>query len=252
MAVFPAGGHSGRYFCDLLEAEKIPFESISCQESTRENFIVLDESSGQQFRFGMPSPELTEIEYKACLKKIQSMPKPEFLVVSGSWPGSIPLDFLDEIAAWASSQQVKLIIDSSGAALARALQLKTFLIKPNLGELASMIEKDWLTIEELPMICRELLQANKQEYWVVSMGKEGAMLVSKSQHFTFKPPELERKSTVGAGDSMVAGLIHGFSKEMPLPDILKFGIACGTAATLHPGTELCQLKDVQMILERMQ
>lgn len=251
-AIFPVGGHSGKYYCDLLETEHIHFQGVPCKQSTRENFIVLDESSGNQFRFGMPAPELSKIEYQACLKAIKSLPQPEYLVISGSWPNSVPLDFMEEIANWTTFQNVKLVIDSSGDALKKAFELKTFLLKPNLGELASLTGKDWLAKDELVSLCRELMSRNLQQNIVISMGKEGAMLVTKKEYFLAVPPEVERKSTVGAGDSMVAGLLHGFAAGKPLAEILKYGIACGTAATLHPGTELCQPKDVQMILDRIQ
>jgi 6-phosphofructokinase 2 len=79
------------------------------------------------------------------------------------------------------------------------------------------------------------------------MGAAGAMLVTKDVDEIFTPPQVERKSTVGAGDSMVAGIVLYLSNGNSISEAVKYGVACGTAATMNPGTELCRKKDADYL-----
>ena len=79
------------------------------------------------------------------------------------------------------------------------------------------------------------------------MGADGAMLVTSDETFRIKTPKVERKSTVGAGDSMVAGIVFSLANGNELKHVLQYGVACGTAATLNTGTELCNIEDVERL-----
>lgn len=79
------------------------------------------------------------------------------------------------------------------------------------------------------------------------MGKEGAMLITADEVFTASTPEVQRKSTVGAGDSMVAGIVYSLVNGGGLQKALQYGVACGTAATMNPGTELCHKEDADRL-----
>jgi 6-phosphofructokinase 2 len=81
----------------------------------------------------------------------------------------------------------------------------------------------------------------------VSMGPDGAWLVTESEEFYCKAPAVEKKSTVGAGDSMVAGMTYMLSTRQPLEEVIRFGVACGTAATMNAGTQLFKAEDVQQL-----
>jgi len=100
---------------------------------------------------------------------------------------------------------------------------------------------------EIKDVARSFIEKGKCEVVVVSMGAEGAMLVTSTFAKQIKPPLVERKSTVGAGDSMVAGIVYSLYNEKSLIDAIRYGVACGTAATLNPGTELCRREDVEKI-----
>ncbi|MFI5134082.1 MAG: 1-phosphofructokinase family hexose kinase, partial [Chitinophagales bacterium] len=124
IAIFPSGGYTGKYFNHLMEKENVPSVIIEIKNETRENIIVLDESSNQQYRFGMPGTELSESEWKQCIKVIEEMPaRPaggkdvEFIVASGSLPPGVPLDIYAHLAIIAKKQKAKLIVDTSGEAL---------------------------------------------------------------------------------------------------------------------------------------
>lgn len=247
IAVFPSGGYTGKFFNHLVEKEGVTSIIVETEAETRENIIVLEESTNNQYRFGMPAAALQENEWKACLDAIKKTDHPEFIVVSGSMPPGVPLTVFDQLAVIAKNKKTKLIVDTSGNALKHAVTAGVYLIKPNLGELASLAEIERVELEKVGDISKEIIRRYKCEIVVVSLGKDGAMLVTKGATYNALPPEVERKSTVGAGDSMVAGIIYSLSKRMDLKNALQYGVACGTAATMNSGTELCNKKDADFL-----
>ncbi len=247
VAVFPSGGYTGKYFNHLLEKEKVPFIAIDTKNETRENFVILEESTNKQFRFGMPSNELLEDEWKACLSAIENLKNVDYIVASGSLPPGVPMNVYAQLSKIAKKINAKFVVDTSGEALKEAVNEGVFLLKPNLEELGYLLGIENIEIQNIEKAAKELILKNNCEIIVISLGKDGAMLVTKNESHTVKPPKVDVKSTVGAGDSMVAGLIYSLSKNNNLKNSLMFGIACGTAATMNKGTELCKISDVEKI-----
>ena len=149
------------------------------------------------------------------------------------------------IAEIAITKKAKLIVDTSGEALKDAVDKSVFLIKPNLGELSFLVGKEYLNPGEISLAAKQIIEKGKCEAVVVSMGAEGALLVTKNIERKIGPPIVQRKSTVGAGDSMVAGIVFSLQKGESLENAVAFGVACGTAATMNTGTELCNPVDVK-------
>lgn len=248
MAVFTAGGHSGALLGDLLQEEKVAFYTIPTQTWTRENLTVFVKSTQRQYRFVMPAPTL-EIEiYEEFLKYVNKA-KPEWIVVSGNIPQGAPDDFFARLAELARLKNSKLIIDTSGPNLAEAVNHGVFMIKPNLRELSTLVGKDAITQKDQEQSALQLIESGKCEIVVVSLGARGAMLVSKAGIFYTTPPTVVVKSTVGAGDSMVAGMVWALCQGWAHEQVLKFGVACGTATTINEGTSLCQKEDIDSIFE---
>ncbi len=142
-----------------------------------------------------------------------------------------------------------MIIDTKGDALKKAVDAGVYLIKPNLGELSMLVGKKELNNSEIKDVARQIIRTGKCDIVVVSMGAQGAMLVTSDLVQHFNPPFVKRKSTVGAGDSMVAGIVYSLLGSDSLTEAIRYGVACGTAATLNPGTELCHKADVENLLQ---
>ncbi len=244
-AVYLAGGYTGKAFTDLLTKELVQSIVIETAGNTRENLIVAEMSSNQQYRFGMPGPHIREQEWKECLNVIEKINAVEYIVASGSLPKGVPTDIFARIAVIARKKNARLIVDTSGEALKQAVTEGVYLIKPNLGELSSLAGKEELNIELVDDVARTIIEKGKCEVVVVSMGPAGAMLVTKEMAQQIIPPAVIRKSTVGAGDSMVAGMLLSLSRNKSLIETVQYGVACGTAATMNPGTELCRLEDAE-------
>ena len=251
-AVYLAGGYSGIKFTQLLTEESIESIVTETQNNTRENLVVVEDSTNKQFRFGMPGLKVTEPEWQACLKSIENINDVDFIVASGSLPEGIPTDIFAKIALIAQQKKAKFIVDTTGEALKQAVQAGVYLIKPNLGELSSLSGQEELSLESVSNVARELIEKGKCEVVAVSMGAEGAMLITKDLTISVKPPNVDRKSTVGAGDSMVAGIVLSLSKNKSLIESVQYGVACGTAATMNEGSELCRKEDAERLYKLIQ
>jgi 6-phosphofructokinase 2 len=226
-----------------MEKENIPSAIINTKNETRENIIVADITANHQYRFGMPGPLLYETEWQQCLQKLEELDRAEFIVASGSLPAGVPPTIFTQLSQIAARKQSKLVVDTSGEALKQAVEAGVYLIKPNLGELSHFAGLKKIDEQQAVQIARTIICNYHCEIIVVSMGEAGALLVSRDETYKCIAPPVDRKSTVGAGDSMVAGIIFSLSKGTRLKHALKFGVACGTAATMNPGTELCRKKD---------
>lgn len=251
VAIYPAGGYIGQFFTYLLKKEMVDAIVIGVEHAMRENVIVLEENSNNQFRFGFPGAKLNDHEWKACLEEIEKMNDTEYIVASGSIPVGVPTDIFARLAAIARRKNDKLIIDTSGSALKLAAEEGVYLMKPNIGELGSLVGKKDLTLRDVPDAGRKIISLGLCEVLVISMGEEGALLITKHREFTVKSPQIEKKSTVGAGDSMVAGIVLQLSKGKSIEEAFLYGVASGTAATMNVGTELCHKKDADTLYSQL-
>jgi 6-phosphofructokinase 2 len=250
IAVFPSGGLTGKRLQDLLAEEKIDQHAIKTKNLTRENFIVVNRTTNEQFRFGMPAPELLGKEETAVLKLVKELAhKVSYIVASGSIPQGASIDFLAKVARIAHKEGARLIVDTSGEALKHAVDEGVYLLKPNQSELRKLTGVDVEDNEQVEEAAHKIIDKGKCEIVVVSMGPHGAHLVTKDFSEHINAPSVKRRSTVGAGDSMVAGMVYGLTKDLDLKRVVRMGIACGSAATMNPGTELFKKDDADRLYE---
>ena len=247
-AVFPAGGPSGQLLSDLLHQENVDCQAIAVQQWTRENFIVVETLTNSQFRFGMAGAELTAAEAQACLDAVEAA-KPAYLVASGSLPPGLPDDFFARVARLAKEMGAKFILDTSGEPLKLAANEGVFLLKPNLSELSRMVGVEALEMDQVDEAAAEIIGKGNCAVVVVSLGPLGALLVTKDGYEHAPAPTVHKKSTVGAGDSMVAGMTWSLAQGRTLREMVRMGVACGSAATMNPGTELFKATDVAKLYD---
>ena len=251
-AMYLAGGYSGKFYEQLLSNEGIFSEVIGIGSHTRENMIVVDETTNLQYRFGMPGPTIVEKEWKDCLKKLDGEKGVEYIIISGSVPNGIPDIFFNELANIARELKARLIVDTSGEPLRHALKEGVYMIKPNLGELSFLQGVEELSEEEAVAASKKIIGDGGCEVVVVSMGAAGAMLITKDEVHFSSSPAVKTKSTVGAGDSMLAGIVYALCQQKKWQDVLQMGIATGTATTMVKGTGLCKKEDVEKLFMVMQ
>jgi 6-phosphofructokinase 2 len=252
LAIYPAGGHTGALMQELLEQEGVEQHVVSVESWTRENFIVVDESSNHQFRFGMPGADLHPKEWQDCLNILEHLDhSPDYIVASGSLPSGVPEDFFARVARIARNVGARFVLDTSGEALKLAANEGVFLLKPNLGELSKLSGVEEIGADMVEPLAREIINKGNCEVVVVSLGAAGAMLVTRDKSERLPSPTVFKRSTVGAGDSMVAGMVLSLAQEKSLEEMVRYGIASGTAATMNSGTELCRKEDVDSLYHWM-
>jgi 6-phosphofructokinase 2 len=247
-AICTAGGPSGQLLQDLIAAEGIMTKIIKTEGWTRENFIVAETSTNAQYRFGMPGAALSEIEKEAILKTLAAT-KADYIVASGSLPPDMEVNFYEKVAAVAHQIGARLIVDTSGEPLRAACDEGVFLLKPNIGELEALVGTSSLQIDDVDDAARLLIGDGKCEVVIVSMGPKGAILVTKDTCEHIPAPPVQKRSTVGAGDSMVAGMTWALTQHKSYAEMIRWGVACGSAATMNDGTQLFHLADVQKLMD---
>ena len=248
LAVFTSGGPLGKILEELIAKESIAFQAVPIQTWTRESFVAVDDNTNSQYRFGFTGGEITEEEEKTFLNAITNL-KSKFIVASGSLNEGLSSDFYQKIAQIAKQSGAKLIVDTSGEALEKVLETGAYLIKPNVGELAKLIGVERLEMEEVNEAAKQIIAKGGAEIVVVSLGPQGAVLVTKDNYEFVPAPNVAKKSTVGAGDSMVGGMVWALSQNKSLKEVIRWGVACGSAATMNEGTQLFKGTDAQRLFD---
>ncbi len=246
--IFTAGGDNGLRLQELLANEMLTIQPVPINAWTRENLSIVDTKNGQQFRFGMPGNILSDTELSQIEKTLMTiLAENDILVLSGSIAENLQADYYSSLIRLLASKKVRVVLDTSGRALQEALHESVYLIKPNQRELAQLSGREFLTNEEQEKFAGDLVKSKKANYVVVSCGSKGAFIASDEGISHLSPPSVIVKSTIGAGDSMVAGLVYsilnGFTPEV----MLKWGVACGVAATMSEGTDLAKIENIENI-----
>ena len=245
-----AGGPNGAFLKHLLDEKNIEQSIIEIEGFTRENLAVTDTSTNQQFRFGMPGPSIKKEEWQNALKQLElQLEKDDYLVASGKLPPNVPDDFYVQVSQIAEKKGAKFILDTSGEPLLKAANSKVYMLKPNLAELGMLCNEASITDLKLKSLAKTFLEHNDCKILVVSLGPKGALLATKEEMIQIPAPVVHQKSTIGAGDSMVAGMVMSLIWERSFSDMVRYGVACGTAATMHHGTQLCFKKDADKLYE---
>jgi len=252
LLLYPIGGLTGKMLQKLLDREGLNHRPFPIEGSIRESLVILEESTGRQYRFGMPGPEFQEQEWEQFLTALSDVdPVPDYLVASGSLPPGVPTGFYARVARVGKERGAKVIIDVSGEALEQALREGVYLIKPNIGEFRELVGKEIKEESQIKVAAQKMVKSGQCEVLVISLGSAGALMVSEEVTERILPPTVPIVSKVGAGDSMVAGIALSLARGKPLREALLFGVAAGTAAVMTPGTELCRRDDAERLFESM-
>ncbi len=249
-AIYPTGGTIGQLLRHLVDEEGIPALTTPIAGETREDFTVLEQSTGAQYRFVLPGPHVAEQEWCVCLGIIAALnSRTRFVVGSGSLPPGVPDDFYGRVAQLAKQGPRKIVIDSSGPALRAALAAGVYLIKPSLNEFRGLMgadtpletEADWISA------CRRLVDRGQVEVVALTLGDRGALLVTRDRVLRAQALAIKPVSVVGAGDSFLGAMTWSLAAGHAIETAFRYGVAAGSAALLMPGTELCQREDVERL-----
>jgi 6-phosphofructokinase 2 len=250
LAVYLAGGLTGGVLDTMVKRSGVRHWTVPIAGLTRVSHVVHEISTGREFRFTPEGPEILEEEWRTCLEQL-TMLDFDYLVASGSLPRGVPEDFYRNVAKVAAAKGAKFVLDTSGPALKATLGFGIHLAKPSRGELESLTGQDLKDPDALVSAAQDLVVSGTVEHLVVTMGHEGALLVSAEGVKRLHAPEVEVKSAVGAGDSFVGAMTLGLALGRPLDEAFALGVAAGTATVTTIGTELCQREVVEALYETL-
>lgn len=246
-AVYPAAGSTGHSLNELIDAEGVHSIVVPTRSDTRENLTIFDEASGEQFRLIFPGAPLIQSEWQECIEAIKSIGhRAAFVIASGSLSPGVPDDFYRTVVQTTRGSR-KVVVDTSGAALKAAVEAGLYLIKPNLHEfqeLAGITTNDKNSLIEAG---RQLLDRYQIEIIALSLGSDGALLLTRDAIWSANGLPIRPVSVSGAGDSFLGAIIWSLANRSDLDTALRYGVAAGSAALLNPGTELCRAADVHRL-----
>jgi len=249
-ALYLAGGVTGDVLDRLLEIASIPRQRIPVRDHTRISHTVFERSSGLEYRFVPEGPQVQEAEWRECLNALREIDC-DYLVASGSLPRGVPDEFYALVVDIAEKKGAKLVLDTSGAALRTTLKRGVHLVKPSLSELEMLSERKLQTPALQEAAARELVRSRAADLVALTLGREGALLVSDRGALRLAAPDVVAKSAVGAGDSFVAAMTLGLAQGRAPHDAFAYGVAAGSAAVLTTGTGLCRRDDVERLYDEV-
>jgi 6-phosphofructokinase 2 len=179
------------------------------------------------------------------------IPKPEFIVASGSLPPGVPDDFYAQLAKIARRWDVPMALDTSGGALKAAMVPGVDLIKPNLAELRELTGRPLLDEASWLGACRELVAGGRTRAVALTLGHRGALLVTADAAWRAPPLPIEPVSTVGAGDGFLGAMVWALASGQPLEQAFRYAMASAAATLLAPGTGLGNARDVYSLVDRV-
>ena len=245
LAVIAAGGVTGRYIEDLLDAEGVPRLAVPICGRTRISLSVLEQRSGLEYRFVPLGPTLTDSEQQALLGALEHVDA-GWVVASGSLPPGVPADFYMSAARTAAQRGQQFALDTSGPALQSCLNgYGIDLVKPSLGELEALVGRSLSANTAIDEEAMALVRAGAAKMIVVTLGANGAVLATKDGTIRIRAPEQQAVSAVGAGDSFLAAMTLALTRGSPPHVALAWGVAAGTSSIATIGTARVRRADVE-------
>ena len=249
-ALYLSGGASGQVLDALLAREKLPVRRIAIEGDTRLSLTVRDRSTASEYRFVPEGPCASDLELDQAMQAVAAS-RSEWLVLSGSLPRGAPDDLYAQMISAAGGEQ-RVVLDSSGEELRLALATgRTELVKPSRNELEEITGLQLDDDRSLVRAAREMVERGDARCIAVSSGREGSVLIDERGGWRLDPPPVRVTSSVGAGDSFVAGMIAALSAGADRIEAFRWGMAAGAATVATPGGNLCDRKGAEAMLENV-
>jgi len=252
LAICPLGGPAGHSIEGRLRREGVSLELVEIKGITRTNFSVEDGSGEPPTTFNGAGPEFAPEEWAAFMGAFEkALARAKFLAMGGSLPPGRAASTYAELAGQARARGVEVLVDADGEAMKLAMSVPPDIIKPNRREaerlLDRTLEDESSVIEAARELSERLSAAGSARAWaLISLGEEGAALASPRGVWFGEPIAVEAKSTIGSGDSMLAGVLHAI--EQGEEAALSLGLACGAATAETDGSEIARRAAIERLL----
>ncbi len=241
------GGKTGDYIESVLKGQGVPLTRIHTHAQTRTCIAIEECANVPPTTFNERGGPITEKELANLLAAVEkAADDSDYLVMGGSVPNGVPVEIYCQLAQIAARHGAKAILDADGPSLNCALDTKPFMIKPNLDEARRLLGRNLSTLDEIVDAAREL--NNHVELAVISMGRDGAMAAYHDEVYQVSSPDVKTVSTIGSGDSMVAGILVGLERGMDIADALRLGAAAGASTAMSDGTDIGTRENAERLM----
>jgi 6-phosphofructokinase 2 len=247
LAVMVTGGPTGRFTEQLLTDAGVPYRTVSVAGTTRISLTVREASSGAEYRFVPEGALLKSSDAEDILSLLADL-RADWLVASGSLPPGFPIDFYAKVAHQARRNALRFALDTSGVALEAALHQGIDLLKTSLSEFQSIAGTTSSDCDALAEHASRLAATGAASMIALTLGDRGAILATRECRIVQPAPSVRVCSSVGAGDSFLAGLVLGLARRQTSKEALRLAIASGAAAVTSRGTARVTLQQVEAFL----
>lgn len=231
-------GFTGRAIQEGLTAMSIESGMIELEEGLSRINVKI--KADDETEINARGPRITNEAIEQLYEKLDDLMDGDVLVLAGSIPDSLPEDIYEKIMARLQEKDISIVVDATKDLLRNVLKYRPFLIKPNNYELGEIFHTELNTDEEI-IEHAKLLQKEGARNVLISMAGNGAILVDeKGESHRIGVPKGKVKNSVGAGDSMVAGFLAGYRRNMDYQYALELGTASGSATAFADGLATCE------------
>lgn len=246
------GGGPAAFIRCVLDVQGVAHCFVDIQGTTRTNLSVEDESDRPPTTFNERGPEIRPAEWKALLAKVRELaPQVRWMALGGSLPPGVPPDAFAVLARIGTESGCRVVLDADGEPMRLGMEARPAFIKPNQKEASRLLDREVSTEAEAVAAARELLgrlDPGPDSFVVISRGADGAVLASRNGAWLGKSPEVDVRSTIGSGDSMIGGILWALESGQELAEAFRYGLAAGAATATTDGSEIARKPKILELL----
>lgn len=251
VALGVVGGFTGQMLTQGLADLGIATDFVQITGETRTNTVIEEAHSGRYIKVNEAGPTVDRAALdKLCDRIVTHLTPDSYWAVCGSLPPSVPVDFYAELITLIQDGGGIVCLDTSGEALRHGLRAAPFLVKPNAEEAT---ELTGISIHDDVTARRAAGHFMNQGATLValSLAADGLLLAARDRNIHMRPPQVTSQTLVGVGDALLAGILYALHRQLPLPDVARWGVAAGSAAAMTPGVGVGTLPEIRALVERM-
>ena len=245
------GGNAGRRLKELAAPLDFPLSSVPIKGFTRINTLISDLKDGTQSRISALGPAVSAGELKKFIHLLcHARPRPDFWVFGGSLPREMAPTVYRELIEALQGAGTPCVLDADDKPLREGVKAKPFMIKPNEFEMQRLCGKRLHRLKDYAREATKFVDGGIRIV-VVSLAAKGALFITKEGALHILPPDVEVRSQLGAGDSLIGGLLQGLESKKTLEQAARQGVAASVSAVMREAPRLCLLSDMPGILKRL-
>lgn len=249
LAIVPCGGATGKRFEEDMRRLGIPYLTVPIKQAIRTNLILTDKQ-GLTMKLNEPGPRLSPKEIARFEEAVaQSLKKASWLLLCGSLPPGVSVDFYGRLIDMAKARNVKTYVDTEGEHLQAVLEHGPTVAAPNQQEAETLLNRSLITRAHFREAV-ERIHRMGAEVALMSVGSRGAVVMSGVNAYEVVPPRVDAVAPIGAGDVLDAAYVWAMERGSDFADAARWGVAAGTASAMLPGMGFPKLEQARAIYER--